>query len=68
MFLQYLKDLLSFIESLQMKDLDGLNPLSQENNELKLLNLKYAQLQKEQTETLRQLEGEIGAAGIKTNL
>lgn len=67
-FLQYLKDTLSFIESLQTKVVEETVPSPQESSELEQLKQKYAQLQKEQTEALPLLQGEIDAAGerVKT--
>lgn len=65
---QCLKDTLSLIKSMQTKVVEQMAPPPQENSELEQLKEKYSQLQKEQTEALKLLQGEIDAAGerVKT--
>lgn len=62
-FQQCLRDLLSSIESLQAREVEKTVPSPQGNSELEQLKQKYTQLQKEQTEVLQLLQGEIDAAG-----
>ncbi|XP_051580983.1 uncharacterized protein LOC127456496 isoform X2 [Myxocyprinus asiaticus] len=61
LFLQYLEDLLSFVNSLNQPNPGVTKTVQNEPNELDILKEKYSKLQQEQSEARQSLEGEIAA-------